>query len=119
MLSVQNRTIGFFSISDTTVGVSEESELIYSLKVYPNPSSGNVIFEIENVNSGFGNNGNIIIRNIFGQVVDIISIDNVIDKNGSKYEWDTQNLAKGMYIFTLQVNSRTQSGKNYFGVVWF
>jgi hypothetical protein len=76
------------------LGVSYNNEIENTVKLFPNPTTGNFTLETN------GNNQlqSLIIYNVSGQLIDKISIENV-----SRYNY-TKRLEQGTYLLVIQTN---------------
>lgn len=93
-----------------SMDVQELSDGNITLKVYPNPASGEVIFQTPPLNppsrylSG-EENPVLIIRDVFGRKVAEIPL------KSEEIVWGTGNVPAGLYFYSLQLNDKIISGK--------
>jgi len=77
-----------------------------SVKVYPNPASDYVVFELTNTPfSTHSSNQIIFITDIYGRPVDEVMV------TGEKTVWDTRNVTPGVYLYRFNNGKYTNSGK--------
>ena len=86
-----------FDVTSTTAFHSISSS--NSIKVYPNPAKGDVIFEFETYPT------QLMLYNALGQLV----LEEEIHSNN--YRWNSQAFTKGIYFYTTQSTNTTTSGK--------
>ncbi len=83
-----------------TTGIIEDH---ISIDVYPNPSTDNVTFSLQNV----GEVKTITIYDIAGKTIEVIA-----NINADKATIDTSKLSTGMYVYSITLaNGKTQRGK--------
>ncbi|UPT67001.1 MAG: T9SS type A sorting domain-containing protein [Sphingobacteriales bacterium JAD_PAG50586_3] len=83
-----------------TIGIIEN---IASIDVYPNPSTDNVTFSLQNA----GEIKTITIYDIAGKTIEVIA-----NINANKATIDTSKLSTGIYVYSITLaNGKTQRGK--------
>ncbi len=102
--------VWMYKLFDTTVGVNEPALDSEGVKVYPNPAFNYVLFEINNTNHG-SRFTEIILKNIYGQIVKTIPIVFNQASTNNKFVWDTRSVQQGVYIYTLKGTGCNKSGK--------
>jgi hypothetical protein len=101
--------IDLSELTQYPVGLSELELAENSfLAVYPNPSAGLVTFDFDLKNSV---NASLFIYNTQGELVEKI-IENIQVPVGTyRGTWDSQNVAPGVYFYSLMLEGKNYSGK--------
>jgi Secretion system C-terminal sorting domain len=94
-------TCGFVSINDIKNQVS--------VAVSPNPASDVVKFDM-NFNQSFKAT-TITLTNMTGQIVKTVQLGNVSANSTKGYMMNVADLSKGLYIYTITADGKSQSGK--------
>ena len=88
------------------VGLEEIETAGVNLKVYPNPATESVVFEISALpGSTKANPPLIIIRDVYGKIIEKIPV------KGSRMIWEAEDALPGIYLYQLQVGGANISGK--------
>ena len=85
-----------FEIKDTSTNIINQIKNENRIKVYPNPANDYVIFEIPPSIPPNGGKNVILINDIFGQLVTMLTLKN------EKTVWDTREMSSGTYFYWLQ-----------------
>ena len=90
-------------LSDTIVGITEIKRQAPGIKVFPNPASNKTTFEnrLSNTNSII----NVKLYNTNGVLVDKWQM------TGNNYEYNCSQLKPGVYIYSVLVGNKLQTGK--------
>jgi hypothetical protein len=97
--SFDNDQIWIISVSDTTVGLNDITNVDNFIKVYPNPATEYLVFE--------GSNNkplNLLITDIYGKVIKQEII-------GDRFIWNTEGVNPGVYFYVAGDGSTTVNGK--------
>ncbi len=90
-----------FEIIDTSTNIINNITNDKAIKVYPNPATDYVVFEIpSSIPQNRGKNI-ILINDVFGQVVETLPIKN------EKTVWDTREMSSGTYFYCIQSGLNT------------
>jgi hypothetical protein len=94
--------VWLIKVRDTTVvSVHEKPLAENTVKVYPNPATEYVLFELQKPI----HTGSITIADIYGR--DVAQIPVIVDKT----VWDTRGVVPGVYLYKGEMNKTTISGK--------
>lgn len=96
-----------FGLSDTMVSIVEHKPT-FGVKVYPNPAKDYVLFEFNPDNQQYSD---VVIKNIFGQIIQIKNLKQFLASANNKWMWDTRNIEPGIYFYTLKALEFSESGK--------
>ncbi len=78
-----------------------DSSTVYKVRVYPNPSKGDVHFEYTTTENN-AESVNVKIMNLLGETV----FEHIQSAKSGGYDWNTGNLPSGVYIYVASVNNR-------------
>ena len=88
------------------VGLEEIETTGVNLKVYPNPATESVVFEISAMpGSSKANPPSIIIRDVYGKTIEQIPVKE------NRMIWEATEIPPGIYLYQLQVGGVNISGK--------
>ncbi|MCK4638128.1 MAG: T9SS type A sorting domain-containing protein [Bacteroidales bacterium] len=90
-----------FEIIDTSTNIINNITNEKVIKIYPNPATDYVVFEIPPSIPPNGGKNVILINDVFGQVVETLSLKN------EKTVWDTREVSSGTYFYCLQSGLNT------------
>ena len=93
----------------TCLGVEELNAGQIKLRVYPNPARDYVVFELSGTESN--KQIKITIMDVYGQIIERFTF---MGKQGQQL-WDTRKVKPGIYLYTFNVDGKTQSGKIVIG----
>lgn len=94
-------------INDDETGNNNVSDMVFSVKTFPNPFNQTVTFDLNvPVNSQI----TISIYNILGQQVDLIFVPFVQDSQ-YKFSWNAKNFPSGIYFYEVSVDNFKYAGK--------
>ena len=96
---------------DLLGSVLEQNRNTFRVTTFPNPSPGNVWFDIQ---SAKNKNLNLIIYNSLGEIIQSLKVDNI--GNGKKIVWDRKDengneVRPGIYTYRIWDGENEQSGK--------
>lgn len=110
-----DRDVWVFEIEDTNTNIIYTQTTDNAIKVYPNPATDYVIFELHpsiipnhvaGIDAGVRNPYNLQITNIFGLIVE----NNLPITNGMAV-WDCSKINPGLYFYRLYNNEEIKTGK--------
>jgi hypothetical protein len=88
---------------DNIVSVTKNIQV----RVYPNPATDKVVFEIDGLSAG----SEIMVTDILGKTVAKLTVD----PNGAKSEWNAANAPRGIYLYKIQqVSGAVSTGRIVF-----
>ena len=88
------------------VGLEEIETAGVNLKVYPNPATESVVFEISALpGSTKAIPPSIIIRDVYGKIIEKIPV------KGNRMIWEATETPPGIYLYQLQINGTQIGGK--------
>jgi len=104
-----DENIDLGELTQLPVGLSEiELDANSFLSVYPNPSNGQVTFDFSLTDSF---NSSLYIYNTKGELMDKVIQNMHIPSGEYKHVWDSQNMAPGLYYYSLMLDGENFSGK--------